>query len=135
MRRREFITLVGGVAAAWPFVSHAQQQTLPVVGFLSSAAPGPSVDRVDAFRQGLAETGFQEGRDVVIEYRSAKGHYDLLPTLAAELVRHPVAVIAASAASVASWIILTLFLCLVGLCRNRPHAHQSAGKGHSNASP
>jgi len=54
------------------------------------------VDRVDAFRQGLAETGFQEGRDVVIEYRSARGHYDLLPTLAAELVRHPVVVIAAS---------------------------------------
>jgi len=96
MRRREFITLLGGVAAAWPFVSHAQQQTLPVVGFLSSAAPGSSVDRVDAFRQGLAETGFQEGRDVVIEYRSARGHYDLLPTLAAELVRHPVVVIAAS---------------------------------------
>jgi putative ABC transport system substrate-binding protein len=81
---------------AWPLVSNAQQQKLPVVGYLSSAATGSSVDRVDAFLQGLAETGFREGREVTIEYRWAKGQYDRLPTLAAELVRHPVAVIAAS---------------------------------------
>jgi putative ABC transport system substrate-binding protein len=93
VRRREFITLLGGAAVAWPLVSNAQQQALPVVGYLSSAS---SVDRVDAFRQGLAEAGFREGRDVAIEYRWAKGRYDLLPALAAELVRYPVAVIVAS---------------------------------------
>src|SRR5947209_7217654 len=96
MNRRELSALLGGIAVAWPLVSKAQQRRLPVVGYLSSAATGSSVDRVDAFRDGLAETGFQEGRDVLIEYRWAKGHYDRLPTLAGELVRLPVAVIAAS---------------------------------------
>jgi len=96
MRRREFITLLGGAAAAWPLAARGQQAGMPVVGFLSSAAPGSSVDRVDAFRQGLAETGFQEGRSVAVEYRSAHGRYQELPRLAAELVGHPVAVLAAS---------------------------------------
>jgi putative ABC transport system substrate-binding protein len=96
VKRREFITLLGSAAAAWPLAARAQQTTMPVVGFLSSAAPGSSVDRVDAFRQGLAEIGFQEGLSVAVEYRSAHGRYQELPTLAAELVRHPVAVLAAS---------------------------------------
>src|SRR3974390_3115906 len=93
---RVFTMLLGVATVVWPLVTNAQQQALPVVGFLSSAAIGSSVDRVDGFRQGLAETGFQEGGGVVIESRWAKGHYDRLPMLAAELVRHPVAVIAAS---------------------------------------
>jgi putative ABC transport system substrate-binding protein len=96
MRRRDFITGIAGSMAVWPLAVRAQQPAIPVVGFLSSAADGSSVDRVDAFRRGLAETGFSEGRNVAIEYRSAQGRYDRLPTLAAELVRHPVAVLAAS---------------------------------------
>jgi putative ABC transport system substrate-binding protein len=96
MRRREFITLLSGAGVAWPFAAQAQQPAIPVIGFLYSASPGPFASEVNAFRRGLNETGFIEGRNVAVEYRWAEGHYDRLPGLAAELVRLPVAVLAAS---------------------------------------
>src|SRR5262245_25344848 len=97
MRRREFITLLGGAAAtAWPLATRAQQGPLPLIGFLSSASPDGFAHLVKAFRDGLQGAGFIEGQNVVMEFRWAEGQYSRLPALCAELLRHPVVVIVAS---------------------------------------
>jgi putative ABC transport system substrate-binding protein len=93
MKRREFITLLGGAAAALPLTAHAQQATMPVIGFLHFASPDGNPDRVRAFRQGLKEEGFVEGENVTVEYRWAEYQLDRLPALADELVRRRVALV------------------------------------------
>lgn len=95
MKRRDFVMGLGGVAAGWPCGALAQQKALPIVGFLSGRSPDESADLVKAFRRGLAEAGFTEGGNVAIQFRWADGRYDRLATLAAELTRNHVAVIAA----------------------------------------
>ena len=95
MKRRQFISLIGGVAVAWPLAARAQQPAMPVVGFMSARSPGESAHLVAAFRRGLGEGGFIEGQNVALEFRWARGQYDRLPALATELVNRGIAVLVA----------------------------------------
>src|SRR4051812_41164773 len=99
LKRREFITLLGGGAAGWPFAARAQQAAVPVIGFLSSRSPAESADSVTAFRQGLREMGFIEGQNLLIAFRWAEGRYDRLRELAADLVGLRVAILFAAGGS------------------------------------
>ena len=94
LKRREFVTLLGGVAAAWPLAAHSQQQPMPVIGYLDPRSPEAIADLLHAFRQGLKEAGFIEGENVAVLYRWAENQTDRLPALVAELVHRRVAVIA-----------------------------------------
>jgi hypothetical protein len=110
--RREFIRLVGG-AAAWPLGARAQQRT-PVVGILAAPSPEPLRDQITAFRHGLNESGFIEGRDVTVQYYWAEGHYDRLPAMAGELIAHEAAVHCCAGTSRSS----------CGQGGNRDHSHR-----------
>jgi putative ABC transport system substrate-binding protein len=103
MQRREFIAALGS-AAVWPLAAHAQQQAMPVIGFLHSGSPEPIASRVAAFRKGLGEAGYVEDQNVAIQFRWAAGQDDRLPDLAADLIRQRVAVITTPGSTAASLV-------------------------------
>jgi putative tryptophan/tyrosine transport system substrate-binding protein len=102
LKRREFMTLLGGTAVAWPFAARAQQPAMPVIGFLSGRFPNDSTANVTAFHRGLGEVGFFEGQNVEIDFRWAFGHYDQLSVLAADLIRRKVTLIVATGGGITS---------------------------------
>ena len=102
VRRRELIALLGGAAAEWPLAARAQQPTMPVIGFLHTGSPSLNAKMLEGFRKGLAQLGFAEGRNVMIEFRWAEGHDDRLPEMASDLVRRRVAVITTPASTPAA---------------------------------
>ena len=102
MKRREFISLLGGAAAIWPLAARAEQAAVPVVGFINLGVADASANRVAAFRKGLSEAGYAEGQNVIVEYHWLEGHYERLPAVLADLVRRRVAVITTSGSAEAA---------------------------------
>jgi len=124
VRRREFITLLGGAAAAWPLAARAQQPAMPVIGLLDTRFPDAMADRLRGFRRGLAETGYVEGDNVMILYRWAENNMDRVPELVADLVRRQVAVMQAGGNTAA--IVTSATTLILGLNHAAPHATADA---------